>query len=501
MMGNVSLWEATAPQTRYPAVLDRQSADVAVIGGGIAGATTALMLQRDGFEVVLVEAERVGRGATGSSTVKVTAAQGLRGHEIAKKHDDSAAVTYLQRSMEAVDTVASLVDELSISCGFERVRHVVYAETEEDTERLRRELDLERQAGISARWAETTDLPFPIAGALVAERQALFHPVRYVQGLVEAFAAAGGRVFESSRATGVRIDDETMTVTTPEGEIRARDVVIATHYPFLNRGGHFARLMPQQEYAIAVRVPEGGMPADAYINTGTPTRSMRVASDDEGPLLVIVGEKHKVGEGGNTSEYYASLTAWAEERFEVHDVAYRWTTQDAFTLDALPMIGTLHPGAKHLWVATGFGSWGMTNGTLAGKMVTNLIAGRDDALERICGPNRGDVLRGFGTFAMENAKVAAHWVGGRLTSHPEGIRELGIDEAAVVTTDDGKVAAFRDPDGIVHAVSAVCTHLGCIVKWNDAERSWDCPCHGSRFDPDGAVVEPPAVRPLERRNL
>jgi glycine/D-amino acid oxidase-like deaminating enzyme/nitrite reductase/ring-hydroxylating ferredoxin subunit len=499
--GHVSLWEATAPQTRYPAVVDQRSADVAVIGAGIAGATTALMLQRDGFEVVLVEAERIGRGATGSSTVKVTAAQGLRGHEIANKHDDSVAVTYLRRSMEAVDTVASLVDELSIPCGFERVRHVVYAETEGETEPLRRELDLERQAGISASWAETTDLPFPIAGALMAEQQALFHPVRYVQGLVEAFVTAGGRVFESSRATDVRADDGTMTVSAPDGEVRATDVVIATHYPVLNRGGHFARLLPQQEYAIAVRVAEDGMPADAYINTGTPTRSMRIASDDEGPLLVIVGEKHKVGEGGATSEYYASLEAWATERFEVHDVAYRWTTQDAFTLDALPMIGPLHPGAEHLWVATGFGSWGMTNGTLAGMVLTNLIARRDDPLAQVFTPTRGDVVRGLGTFMKENAKVAAHWVGGRLTSHPDSVRELGIDEAAVVSTDDGKVAAFRDSDGIVHAVSAVCTHLGCIVEWNDAERSWDCPCHGSRFDPDGAVLEPPAVRRLERRDV
>jgi glycine/D-amino acid oxidase-like deaminating enzyme/nitrite reductase/ring-hydroxylating ferredoxin subunit len=501
MVGNVSLWETTAPQTAHPALVDRRSADVAVIGAGIAGATTALMLQRDGFDVVLLDAERVGRGATGSATVKVTAAQGLRGHEIASKHDDSAAVTYLQRSMEAVETVASLIDELSIPCGFKRVRHVVYAETDGETAPLRRELELERKAGISASWAETTDLPFSIAGALVAEQQALFHPVRYVQGLVEAFVTAGGRVFESSRATGVRSDGGTMTVSASGGEVRANDVVIATHYPFLNRGGHFARLLPQQEYAIAARIAEGSMPADAYINTGAPTRSMRIASDDEGPLLVIVGEKHKVGEGGATRQYYESLEAWANERFEVRDVAYRWTTQDAFTLDALPLIGALHPGAKHLWVATGFGSWGMTNGTLAGKLLTNLIARHDDPLAQLFTPNRGDVLRGLGTFVKENAKVAAHWVGGRLTSHPEGARDLGINEAAVVTTDEGKVAAFRDSEGTVHAVSAVCTHLGCIVEWNDAERTWDCPCHGSRFDPDGAVVEPPAVRPLERRDL
>jgi glycine/D-amino acid oxidase-like deaminating enzyme/nitrite reductase/ring-hydroxylating ferredoxin subunit len=501
MVGNISLWETTAPQTSYPALVDRRSADVAVIGAGIAGATTALMLQRDGLDVVLLEADHVGRGVTGSSTVKVTAAQGLRGSEIAGKHGESTAITYLQRNMQAVEIVASLADELSIPCGSERVRHVVYAETASDTDGLRRELDLERRAGISVSWAETTDLPFAVAGALVAENQALFHPVRYVQGLVEAFVAAGGRVFESSRATDVRMDAGSMTVTASGGEIRATDVVIATHYPFLNRGGHFARLLPQQEYAIAVRVADTSMPADAYINTGTPTRSMRRASDDEGPLLVIVGEKHKVGEGGATSAYYSSLETWAKERFEVHDVAYRWTTQDAFTLDALPMIGALHPGAEHLWVATGFGSWGMTNGTLAAKLLTNLIAGRDDALEKLFTPNRGDVVRGLGTFIKENAKVAAHWVGGRMTSRPAHVRELGIGEAAVVATDAGKVAAFRDPDGTLHAVSAVCTHLGCIVEWNDAERTWDCPCHGSRFDPDGAVIEPPAVRPLERRTL
>jgi glycine/D-amino acid oxidase-like deaminating enzyme/nitrite reductase/ring-hydroxylating ferredoxin subunit len=500
MGGNVSLWEATAPATDHPTVRGVLDVDVAVIGAGVAGATIALFLRREGLDVALVEADRVGRGATGSSTVKVTAAQGLRAHEIARRHGEDVAEAYLRDSQAAVETVASLVDELSIACGFERTTHLVYADDEGTVDALRHELELERRAGIDARWVDEADVPIANAGGIVAGRQATFHPIRYVQGLVSAFETAGGSVYEGSRV--VRVDGgDPSVVRTADGELRARHVVIATHYPILDRGLYFARLTPQQEYAVAFRADAGVLRLGPSINTGSPTRSLRLASDDEGPLLVVVGEKHKVGEADRARAHYDSLETWTKDRFGVGDVAYRWTTQDAFTLDALPMIGRYGPGTDRLWVATGFGSWGMTNATIAGRVLTEVIAGRDDPSAGRYSPVRADVVRGMGTFLKENAKVAMHWVGDRMRAGPNDVRELAPGEAAIVDGPDGRVAAFRDAEGTLHTVSAVCTHLGCIVGWNDAERTWDCPCHGSRFGPDGSVIEPPAVTALAPRDL
>jgi glycine/D-amino acid oxidase-like deaminating enzyme/nitrite reductase/ring-hydroxylating ferredoxin subunit len=497
MTGNVSLWESTAPPTRYPALTGRLETDAVVLGGGIAGTTTALLLQREGLSVALLEAERVGRGATGSSTVKVTAAQGLRGHEISRRHGDGDAVSYIARSQRAVQEVATFARELGIDCEHESRRHVVYSGEESDLEALRHEYDLEEEAGVPVTWAETTDLPFPVAGALMADAQAQFHPVRYVQGLADAFAQAGGRVFETSRAVDVQ-EGERCIVSTTDGEVRAGHVVVATHYPFIDRGLLFARLVPQHEYAIAVRAPGHDIPAEMYLGVDAPQRSLRTASDSAGErLLIAVGEKHKVGEGGDTKRHYETLEGWVRERFGLSDVAYRWSTQDAFTLDGLPSIGPIDRKGDRVWVATGFGAWGMTNGTLAGSLLTDLIAGRVSDAGPFQ-PARFDAIRGLGTFLKENAKVAAHWVGGRLTARPDDVRDLAAGEAAVVKGDDGAIACYRDGGGELHCVSAVCTHLGCIVGWNDAEQTWDCPCHGSRFAVDGDVVEPPAVEPLKR---
>jgi glycine/D-amino acid oxidase-like deaminating enzyme/nitrite reductase/ring-hydroxylating ferredoxin subunit len=497
---NRSWWDVTARPTAHAELIGPHETDVVVVGGGIAGATTAMRLRREGLRVTLVEAERVGLGATAYSTVKVTSAQTLRAHEIAQRHDEDRAVEYVRANAEAVADIATFVRDLGIDCDHEVKRHVVFAEEADQVDALRHEMDLERRAGMTVSWADETDLPFPVAGALVAEQQAQFHPVRYVQGLVEAFVAEGGIVFEDSRVTGVE-DGTPCVVTTERGEIRADHVVVATHYPILDRGGHFARLDPQHQYAVAGPIDPGQAPGDTYISTGSPTRSVRTAPDGDGLLLIVVGEKHKVGEGGDTQERYDALASWMAERFDVRDVRYRWSTQDPYTVDGLPMIGRLAPGSERIWVATGFGAWGMTNGTLAARILADAIAGRDNPWASLMDPVRGDVVRGLGTFMKMNLKVAAHWVGDRMSTEAGELTDLEAGEAAILDTDDGKVAAYRDDQGTLHAVSAVCTHMGCLVSWNGTERSWDCPCHGSRFGVDGDVIEPPATEPLDPQPL
>jgi glycine/D-amino acid oxidase-like deaminating enzyme/nitrite reductase/ring-hydroxylating ferredoxin subunit len=499
---DVSLWNATAPVTSF-APLDRElDLDVAVVGGGVAGLTTAWMLTRGGLNVAVLEADRIAAGASANSTVKVTSGHSLRYSELERLHDEETARLYAESNQAAVEEIERLVNDLRIDCDLERRRHIVCAETEEEREAVEAEVDAERRAGLPALLEEATDLPFPVTGCLVLDGQAQFHPRKYLLGLAVAFVKAGGAIFERTRVLDVDDGEPCIVKVDGRGEVRAKEVVVATHFPIANRGLLFAKMAPVQEYAVAGPIDPSHSPADMYISAGSGGWSLRTVDVDGERLIIVVGEKHKVGEGGNTAEHYDALTRWARERFAVSEIRYRWTTHDLWPIDRLPYVGRIGRGTDHVYVATGFSAWGMTNGTVAGFVLRDAIAGRRNEWAEIYDPVRRDLTRGMGTFLRENLKVASHWIGDRLTADTSGIDELGSGEAAILLGDHGEhIAAYRDESNSVHAVSATCTHLGCLVRWNGAERTWDCPCHGSRFDVDGGVVSAPAVRPLERREI
>jgi glycine/D-amino acid oxidase-like deaminating enzyme/nitrite reductase/ring-hydroxylating ferredoxin subunit len=498
---DVSLWSATAPSTAYPALEGDLDLDVAVVGAGIAGLTTAWMLGRAGLNVAVLEADRIAAGATANSTVKVTAGHTLRYSELERVHNEETARLYAESNQAAVNEIERLVTDLRIDCDWAEKRHVVCAETLEEREAVEAEVDAERRAGLSAVFQETSDLPFPVTGCLVLDGQAQFHPRRYLLGLANAFVEAGGAIFEQSRVLDVD-DGEPCVLKLEGGEIHAKDVVVATHFPIANRGLLFAKMAPIEEYAVAGPIEPSRSPADMYISAGSGGWSLRTADVDGERLLIVVGEKHKMGEGGNTSEHYDALARWAAERFSVSKIRYRWTTHDLWPVDRLPYIGRIGRGASHVYVATGFSAWGMTNGTVAGFVLRDAITGQANAWADIYDPVRRDITRGARTFLRENLKVASHWIGDRLSADTTDVEELRPGEAAILLGDHGEhIAAYRDESQSLHAVSATCTHLGCIVRWNGAELTWDCPCHGSRFDVDGGVVSAPALRPLEGRKL
>jgi Rieske Fe-S protein len=226
---------------------------------------------------------------------------------------------------------------------------------------------------------------------------------------------------------------------------------------------------------------------------------MRTAATDDALLLIVVGEKHKIGEGGDETQHYEALAAWAHDRFGVSDVRYRWSTHDLWPVDGLPYVGRLG-SANHLLLVTGFGGWGMTNAAAAGLMLRDLIADRPSPWGAVFDPGRADLIRAAAPTVRHNFDVLVHWIGDRVERSQTEAGDIGMDEAAIVSVNGEHVAVHRDGAGI-HAVSASCTHLGCTVRWNGAERTWDCPCHGSRFTPDGAVVSAPAVHPLPPRRF
>jgi glycine/D-amino acid oxidase-like deaminating enzyme/nitrite reductase/ring-hydroxylating ferredoxin subunit len=490
-----SVWVDTGPeQPELPQLDEHVRADVAVIGGGIAGITTALLLHEAGADVVLLEAGRLARGVSGYTTAKVSSQHGLIYDRLRSRFGRDTARAYGSANQAALEWIARRVREHGIDCDFRR--RPSYAYVTGDRAQAEAEAEAASEAGLPAELVDTTPLPYDVAAAVRFDEQAEFHVRKYLLAL----AAELPRVFERSHAVEVD-DDEHCLVKTPGGRVEADHVVVATHYTFLDRSLAFARVHPQRSYALACRIA-GAPPEGMFISGDSPTRSVRAVPVAGEELLLVGGEGHRTGAGGDTEERYRALERFAREHWEVESVEYRWSAQDNTTVDGLPYAGPISPRNRRVLMATGFAKWGMTNGTAAALVLSGLILGRDDGRAELFDPNRVELRAAAPRFLEENARVGAHFVGDKLRQRgARPIESLAPGEGDIVRHDGETVAGHRRDDGSLVAVSPNCTHLGCRVNWNRAERSWDCPCHGSRFAPDGEVLQGPAVHRLELKPL
>jgi glycine/D-amino acid oxidase-like deaminating enzyme/nitrite reductase/ring-hydroxylating ferredoxin subunit len=492
-----SWWLASTGTTTYPPLAPGQHCDVAVLGGGIAGLTTAFLLARAGKSVTLVEADRIASGVTGYTTAKVSVQHNLVYADLAQRHGPEAARRYARSQTDGLQWICDTVAAEGIGCELERLPSLVYSESEEDRSAIQDEVDAAREAGLPMELVTDSPLPWTIsAGAQLAD-QAQFHPRQYLLALAEAFVAAGGRIAEQTRA----LDVDGTTVQTDRGELSCDDVVVATHYPFLDRGLLFAQLAAYRDVVVSAAVPAAKDPGVMAISTGSEeggTHSVRTAPYRDGQrLLIVTGGQFKTGTTEEVAAKYDELASWAKGRFSFDELGHTWSTQDTSSADRLPFIGRLPHSGDHVWVATGFSAWGMTNGTVAGLVLADLVQGRDNPYASLYDPSRLTIRTAARKLASENLDVARELVSGMVRPDLTGMTELQPGQAGVFWRAQGRTAAFRDDAGTLHCVSARCTHLGCTVRWNDAERSWDCPCHGSRFAVDGSVLHGPAVEPLK----
>ncbi|WP_280213782.1 FAD-dependent oxidoreductase [Nocardia cyriacigeorgica] len=499
---NESFWMETSEPTAYPA-LDRDAeVDVAVVGAGIAGLSTAWELLGTGRSVAVVEAGRIAAGVTGYTTAKVTALHTLIYQRLTKSFGEPAARLYAASQQDALGRIAQIVDELGIDCQLEQCPAYTYAESADGVAAIRREVDAAVAAGLPAQFVTETDLPFPVAGAVRVEQQAQFHPRRYLLGLARAITERGGMIYENSRV--VNLNEGRAPVLTVESGARltAADVVVATHYPVFDRSLLFPRLTPHRELVVAASIPEDQAPQGCYITPQGTTRSVRTAPLPDGQrLLIVTGEKFTPGQGG-VRRRFDVLTDWTSRHFPAAEIRYHWAAQDNSTTDDLPFIGRLHPLSTHAYVATGFNSWGMSNGVVAARVLTGRITGDRLPWTDLYEPTRIHPITEAVPFVRAQTEVAKHFVGDRLRTVRTGsVADIAPSTGAVLRVAGSPCAVYRDEDGELHAVSATCTHLGCLVAFNDAERTWECPCHGSRFTVDGAVVQGPATRPLEREQI
>jgi glycine/D-amino acid oxidase-like deaminating enzyme/nitrite reductase/ring-hydroxylating ferredoxin subunit len=445
--------------------------------------------------VIVLEGRRVGSGVTGCTTAKVTALQQTVYRELRRRHGSDGAADYAEASAAGVELVAALASEEGIECDLERRPAFAYAAEEGERSIVESEREAAGDAGLPVSFVEDCDLPYPTHGAVRLDGQLQLHPVRYVQGLARAVHGDGSTVLE--RSTVRKVDGGgPYRIHTDGGTVTAQQVVVATHYPLLDRGLFFARLEPMRSYCIAARIP-GEPPDGMSISAGGTTRSVRSHAE----ALILGGESHVTGARKATSERYHRLEEFAREHWSATETTHRWSAQDPVSWDLMPVIGRHHPRSSRLFVTSGFHKWGLSSATFGARIIADLIAGRENRWAERFNPSRFGA-RGLPKLLEMNAKVAVDFIGDRARPARRGeASDLRPGEARIQQDGLGKTGVFKAEDGSLHAVSLRCTHLGCLLRFNEAERSWDCPCHGSRFAVDGAVLEGPATRPLERKRI
>jgi glycine/D-amino acid oxidase-like deaminating enzyme/nitrite reductase/ring-hydroxylating ferredoxin subunit len=493
---HISYWIDSTLKTDYPILPENLTVDVAIIGAGIVGITAATLLKKAGKTVAVIDSQEIVKGTSGHTTAKVTALHQLIYAELIQKFDVETARIYAEANQAAVEQVAKLVAEEQIDCDFSRCNAYTFARYSEDVDKIRAEINAAQTIGLPASFVTETELPFPVAGAIELPNQVRFHARKYLLNLAYKIPGNGSYVFENTRVKTVNSSDP-YEVESDRGVIKAGNVIVATNLPILDQGLFFAKTYPQRSYLIGARIDPAQAPNNMYIGAGKDTHSVRSTPlNDGGMLLLVGGEGHKVGEKTNTEECYKRLENYAKTQFKIDSVDYRWSSQDMVSMDKLPYIGQLTPTSDRLYVATGFSLWGMSKGTLSGMILADLIVGNTNPWAKTFAATRATPFISQSSI-KENFDVATHWLGDRF----KGLQNNSFDkvssgEGKLLTINNKKVAAYRDDTGNVHAVSAVCPHLGCVVSWNSGEKSWDCPCHGSRFSCDGKLLRGPAVKDL-----
>lgn len=474
-----SYWIASTPDSNYPALSGDIRVDVAVLGGGIVGLTAALLLKQAGVSVAVVEANKITKGVTGYTTAKITSQHDLIYYRLISELGREKAKQYADSNQAAIEKIEYIVRSLDVSCDFSHKPAYVYAGSQDSAQSILDEVRAARSLGLPASFEGSPPLPFETYGSVRFDNQAQFHPRKYLCAVARELEGENGYIFENTRALGIE-SGSPVVVKTDKGTIRADNVIQATHYPIIDSPGNLSKKLSQSmSYVLGVRTEEP-FPDGMFINAEKPGRSLRSQPVEGGELVLVVGDGHPTGDGRPTSEHYKHLEDWARSIYNVRSIDYRWSTEDVMPQDKVPLIGRLSPENEHIYIATGFRKWGMTTGTAAAMILTDVILGRDSPWSDVYDPSRSKP---------------------DLLSVQEETSKLEPGQGAIIEKGKEKYAAYRDPLGVLYTLNPSCRHMGCQVSWNEAEETWDCPCHGSRYNARGEVILSPSVYGLLEKKV
>lgn len=492
-----SLWQGTAELYQPKNSWSREHRyDVLVVGAGITGLSTALMLQEKGLKCIIAEARNIGFGSSGGTTAHLNTILDTPYSDIEKDFSGEVARTVRQGCREAIEYIENCVLRHGIDCGFEYKPGFLIAQDAKESEQLETIVAAAQRAGDEAYYAEKLPVSLPVVKVARFEKQAQFHPIKYLYGLAKAYEAAGGVLLQHCVVTELKSGPDFQAVTSL-GTIHAEQVIYATHIPPGINVLHF-KCAPYRSYAMAFQLKSGQPIPGLIYDLKDPFNYYR-SQEIEGKTYVIAGGfDHKTGHEENTEQRFREMESYFRQYFDFGEVAYRWSSQYYQPADGLPYIGHLPGAEKGVWVATGFSGNGMTMGTLAGLILSKLLVGEDHPCWEILYPARIKPIAGFSAFVKENADVVGRFIRDRFSYEQiASLAELAPGQAVLAEWEGRKVAMYKDADGKVHAVNPVCVHAGCMVSWNNAEESWDCPCHGARYSPKGEMLNGPAQGNLQ----
>ena len=479
--------------------------DVCVVGAGIAGLTTAYFLAKEGKSVIVLDMGPIAGGQTGRTTSHLTWAMDDGFSDLIKHHGVEKSALYVQSHREAINLMENIISEELIDCDFERVDGHLFLGPNEEVDYLQKELQSIHKLGFQNVDLKNSipHLSFDAGANLVFPRQAQLHPIKYMNGLANAIERYGGQIYIHEKVKQMEEADVCKITLEGGSQITASNLVVASNSPINDRFVIHTKQAPYRSYAVAALIPKDSVPLALYWDTADPYHYIRVAKDDGSEfesdlydLLIVGGEDHKTGQGSDPHEHFLALERWARHHFPmILSFRNHWSGQVWETVDGIAYIG-LNPGDEKTYIATGDSGQGMTHGTIAGRLLTDLIMDRSNAWTEVYNPSRWKLNSSF-EYLKENLNVAFQYKDYFKNSEVESIESLKSGEGAVLQKGIRKIAVSKNERGVVTELSAVCPHLGGIVHWNSVEKSWDCPCHGSRFACDGSVITGPSLSGLE----
>jgi glycine/D-amino acid oxidase-like deaminating enzyme/nitrite reductase/ring-hydroxylating ferredoxin subunit len=498
----ISVWRENAlPIPTFISLRENLRTDVCIVGAGNAGINIAYALQKEGKSVIVLDAWGIAAGETSRSTAHLTAVLDDRFYRLEALFDEETAALAAESHRAAIDRIETIVREERIDCNFERVDSYLVAPTPRQQVTFQKEVEATKRAGFIRDVYDQCPVPntLNLAPAMHFPQQATYHPVNYVVSLAAAFQRMGGRIFTGSHVKEVKGGLSAYIKTDDNYKIEADYIVVATNTPINDWVKMHTKQAAYRTYAMAFEVPKNSYPGFLLWDMEEPYHYVRTMRGQARDFIIAGGEDHKTGQAYDADARYQNLEAWTRQHFlNLGEVVYRWSGQIMEPVDSLAFIGHNPMDYDNVYIVTGDSGNGLTHSMIAGMLIPDLIQGRSNPWERIYDPTRKTV-KAAPSFLKENTNFVGHmvkdWV---MPSEVDNVEAIANGEGAILRHGASKMAVYKDEQGMLHECSAVCTHLGCIVQWNPGEKSWDCPCHGSRFDHEGRILNGPAVKPLTK---
>ncbi len=498
-----SLWINTLKKNKsFPSLSKDIETDICVIGAGIFGLSCAYYLSKLGFKVIVLEKDSIGEKTTGHTTAKITSQHGLFYDYLVNSYSEKFASDYLKVNEMAIKNIKKIIDSEKIKCDFEYQNSYVYTTKKSELSNIKKEVEVVQSLGLPCEFVTKVGLPFNIEGAICFKNQAQFNPLKYLYGLCNGITSNNNKIFTNTTVTNIeKFTDYTYLISSEKNLVRAKFVIVATHYPFINFPGfYFTKMYQSTSYIIAIDTKKtlfNGM----YINSTDPIFSFRTAKIAGKKLLLIGGGEHKTGKPSCYADTYGILEKEAKKYYPDCEILYKWNTRDCIPLDKIPYIGEYSTSLPNVFVGTGFKKWGMTSSNVAATIIVDKICNKKNRYEYLFNSSRLKPIKNKDELKNMIVQSANSLVFDKLKSANMSFKDIKNDSGSIIEINNEKVGIYKAPNGKVYAVKPVCTHLGCLLSWNDIDKTWDCPCHGSRFDYRGKNIYDPAFKDLEYYDL